>query len=491
MSSLLNLPRKPRFQFRREDESVVRGAEIIRQRIRDIMKQREMEEQALLGDTFAMDASAHNDSCQSSYYSEDNILYGDPWRELCVVEPQGTETLKRESASKHSPRRVDQLVFDIPKVCLPSSLQKDVDHHDFEGSLVSFSAASAAHWSNRPPSPPIPSRDGADTPITFMGRDNRIRMKTVTYMVQPIVDCYESSTDGSDQVSGQYREETGDDIHTMDDNRDPLYLPINLYAPTPLRKNVQRFEPIAEPSLIEQRDMPPPTNVENPMKPTPIQKSPDVSCCSPSTMDRIKLGKDPAYQHAQRAGYLWQSLVGQHVRFPKIWFNGERGPALGCPDNKWHYHGNILVDEEPFLKIVVRNRAAPGRILLHIVVQELVSWQAILDIVVGCYHPNARGVRSSAQPNAHQEHLREVWLACRHRCSQESVVDNLLGEYITTRGPLGEDRRVTNLNMRALFGEMPPLETVYVSESDLYELLSSRTQYEPSALTLLERYVFS
>ena len=56
--------------------------------------------------------------------------------------------------------------------------------------------------------------------------------------------------------------------------------------------------------------------------------------------------------------------------------------------------------------------------------------------------------------------------------------------------PLGEKHEVHNGNLRAVFGERPPMHTLFVLESEVYELLSQlEEQRIPASALLLERYL--
>jgi len=221
---------------------------------------------------------------------------------------------------------------------------------------------------------------------------------------------------------------------------------------------------------------------------------------SPLTIDYDMLLQDPAYLHAQRAGTLWQSIVGQQVRFPSRWWDGARTPPLGIVggDAQWQYLGRAQLRSNKFLNRLVKNRSQPGRILLHIIVQDLVTGQPVQDIAVGCFHPNARGIRSTAAANPDLEKSRDVWVAVRRRLETSSAIDALLSrgqpwEYYAWKSPIGRRRRVTNANMRAVYGELPPVETLFIPESELYEKLSTIRKNAPKLappVALLEEFVF-
>jgi hypothetical protein len=225
----------------------------------------------------------------------------------------------------------------------------------------------------------------------------------------------------------------------------------------------------------------------------------DFGVPSPVSAENTALRKDPAYRHAQNAGFLWQSLVGQHIRFPAEWWGRASTPPMGARDDaKWQYLGRYKVRSNKFLNESVLSRAAPGRLLLHIVVQDLMTWRPVQDVVIGCFHPNARGIRRTNNADSKEEMNRDIWLAVRRRSGLVSAVESLLmpgtsWEQSTDASPLGPRQKVANNNVRAVFGEEPPVETVFVLESDLYQRLSgvAVSPEKSPPLTLLEEYVFA
>jgi hypothetical protein len=217
-----------------------------------------------------------------------------------------------------------------------------------------------------------------------------------------------------------------------------------------------------------------------------------------------KLLRDPAYLHAQNAGFIWQSLVGQHIRFPSSWWNGARGPPMGMQQYggdgdqdtiPWMYFGRHSVKRNSILNQLVKCRASAGRLLLHIIVQDLMTRTPIQDICIGCFHPNAKGVRPSGSPALKRlEECRDVWMAVRKRHPQAvAATDSLLyaphhwtgggsdAEYAISRSPLGPGQRVTNTNVRSVFGDKAPLETIFLSEDELYERLATHVMQQHNA----------
>lgn len=189
--------------------------------------------------------------------------------------------------------------------------------------------------------------------------------------------------------------------------------------------------------------------------------------------------QDPAYRHAQSAGYLWQTLVGQHVKFPNHWWNGARSPRMGVEPSldfggkfitpKWKYRSCDRVPTNPMFTRFVKDRSCAGRLLLHIVVRDFMTWTPVQDICIGIFHPNARGVRLTESPRRQDDWSRDVWMATRLRTDQEgTVMDAMLrGLKTSLESPIG--RKVNNQNMRAVFGETPPVHTIFLLDSELYE----------------------
>jgi len=182
----------------------------------------------------------------------------------------------------------------------------------------------------------------------------------------------------------------------------------------------------------------------------------------------------------------------------------------GAPPGKWMYLNRQTVSGNPVLNQLVKCRASGGRLLLHVIVQDLMTRTPVQDVVIGCFHPNAKGIRESERALGRLEHCRDVWIAVRKRSSiAVSAVDSLLynstndewlgspdcDDWVGSRSPLGSGRRVTNTNVRSVFGEKSPLETIFVAEDELYERLSARILHPPVAVTpamaILQEFVFA
>ena len=240
--------------------------------------------------------------------------------------------------------------------------------------------------------------------------------------------------------------------------------------------------------------------------------------------NKSDLESDPGYQHALAAGTVFQTLLGEQIRFPKTWFDGERTPyLLGDDINKkgeWSYVASVPVRSDRFLnKLIVKNRTKPGRIMLHVVVRDNLNWTPTRHIALGVYHPNARGIRETDDPVPGDESLRMVWMAVR-RCTGildeddasyvaketdlQRRIDTVLlqgGSFETScqPSPLGGRHKVNNDNVRSIYGDEAPLETVFVSEKELYAILIKAADEQGMqnikakfsvALALLEQFVY-
>eukprot|EP00978_Attheya_sp_CCMP212_P025528 scaffold82278_cov48-Attheya_sp.AAC.4 len=205
--------------------------------------------------------------------------------------------------------------------------------------------------------------------------------------------------------------------------------------------------------------------------------SADLDCDTPV--------QDHIYLHAQRAGTLWQTLVGQQVKFPSHWYDGERTPRMGatvqgkCP---WLYIPQQGIRGHKGLNEVVRHKKSPGKILLHIIVNHKVTWKPVEDVVIGCFHPNARGVRGT--PNAIEglKDVRILWMAVRRRnySAEESkgsppvtLIDKFLTQgrsldKIACDSPLGIRHSINNTNINAAFGR---LKNIYRVVEELVQII--------------------
>jgi hypothetical protein len=283
----------------------------------------------------------------------------------------------------------------------------------------------------------------------------------------------------------------------------------------------------------QQQPKQPPQNQQLPNKPIPhrancrqeSQRIPRVTRASipfhktipPTSFLRDELAKDPAYRHALKAGTLWQSLVGQHVKLPALWYDGEEParPYLGCEDplkrNRWSYFGRHRVAGDPKLNAIVKNSRSSGKLLLHIVCRDSQTLEPTEDIVVGVFHPNAEGVRevNSAPNQERHEDYRDIWIGHRSRGVAHkgrriaTRIESLL-RYLhrnkVDKSPLGSDdaegsrskRSVDNTNINIVFGSRPPMHTLFVLEEKLHGLLlppQARTPSPPASVVLLRNFL--
>ena len=240
---------------------------------------------------------------------------------------------------------------------------------------------------------------------------------------------------------------------------------------------------------------------------------------------KSKLDNDPGYQHALAAGTVWQTLIGEQIRFPKAWFGGARTPHLLGDDihkdSSWSYVASASVRSDRFLnRLCIKNRTKPGKLLLHVVVRDGISFVITRHIVIGAYHPNARGIRQGDRPNPADESARIVWMAVRHCANLQGEggesylaeptqmpdrIDTVLlqgasFEEKAKPSPLGGKHTIGNTNIRAVYGDDAPMETVFVLEQELYQIFSDAADEQgrrnvkskfSAAIILLEQFVYS
>jgi len=237
----------------------------------------------------------------------------------------------------------------------------------------------------------------------------------------------------------------------------------------------------------------------------------------PTSFLREDLAKDPAYRHALKAGTLWQSLMGQHVKLPALWYDGEEParPYLGCEDplkrNRWSYFGRHRVAGDSKLNSMVKHSRSSGKLLLHIVCRDSQTLEPTEDIVVGVFHPNVEGVRevNSAPNQERHEDCRDVWIGHRSRrvaykgrriATRIESLLRYLHKNKVDKNPLGSDdaegsrskRSIDNTNLNVVFGSRPPMHTLFVLEEKLHGLLlppKPRTQFPPASVVLLRTFL--
>jgi hypothetical protein len=415
---------------------------------------------------------------------------------------KGRKTLQfQDKESTQLSRRATGAELLCPVRCMTEMAEGDIPFHE-----------EIEQWSGNPEFPPPPPDE--DSPVTFIGRGKSLRAKMVTYLVEPFgsddEDDYETNFSASDGYTDDFDVDATAFYSTS--TTTTSYLPPTLQQSRDEAKVkrserlnlIQEYESAHPMSSAELRQFPPTQKERKPAVVTPsaaaaldatVASTADLAVPSPISNENYALRKDPAYQHAQNAGFLWQSLVGQQIRFPRQWWGGARTAPMGANgDAKWQYVGRYKVKSNKPLNKMVHSRVAPGRILLHIVVQDLMTWKPVQDVVIGCFHPNARGIRESKNADPKEERNRDIWLAVRRRSDAVSAVDSLLmvgkpWEASNNASPLGPRTRVANNNVRAVFGEEPPVETVFALESDLYQQLSNVSPGSSAPLALLNAYV--
>ena len=232
--------------------------------------------------------------------------------------------------------------------------------------------------------------------------------------------------------------------------------------------------------------------------------------------------EDEAVAHARRAGPLWRALVGNHVRFPSKWETilGPSKPPVASNQewSKWYYVARHRVKGDKRLnsrELGIRSRRSGGRILMRLVVKEMHSQHVCREIVVGCFHPNSKGVRRG-DPMPENEDVREVYMAVRWTMYEgdeeprldlreehddyEGVVDNFLMQrrtyldYSTMGSALGHRKKVNNENVKAIFGDQQPSKTIELHEDEFADILKSNGVENVAvlpALVLLKIFLFS
>jgi hypothetical protein len=279
-------------------------------------------------------------------------------------------------------------------------------------------------------------------------------------------------------------------------------------------KKVSSTVQVPQQQPTQRRPGPSETPHAKPSKPSRQVASPGpFHLVPPSSHLYEDLLRDPAYQHALQAGTLWQSLCSQHVRFPAHWWDGlEGGPPLGTPEKfPWRYLSRHRVKNDQKLNALIGNRGSSGRLLMHLVVRDKTTGEPLEDICCGVYHPNARGVRTTPEFDPRIEDCRDIWIAHRRRYNvpkqrggaggaSMSMIESWLFKQNKNRvfaSPLGAGIEgqsstydVHNRNLKAVFGEKPPLFTVFVNESELLELFKDgKAARSPASVILLRRYL--
>jgi hypothetical protein len=315
-----------------------------------------------------------------------------------------------------------------------------------------------------------------------------------------------------------YNDKTIDHSDTLSSSTDD-FLNVNLLSPSQHRAPLA---PIEKPN----------TSWESSPNSSATEKSVTIPASKEETRAPSNVGmnncplKDNAYRHAQLAGLLWQTLVGQQVRFPKTWYNGQRSRPMmsdATTTPPWLYLSKHRVRANPFLNYLIQspnptNQTVPkGRLLLHLIIQHEVSLRHVQDVVVGCFHPKYARHASSGNKllSSVEEDSRDVWMAVRkagnNNTSEESnvgtefLLDSILcvdtkwkkNKNIGKKSPIGDQKGlVTNDNVAAIYGDKPPLKTAVINERVAYNLLQTAKERcpvgnsNPVSILLLQEFLF-
>ena len=256
-----------------------------------------------------------------------------------------------------------------------------------------------------------------------------------------------------------------------------------------------------------------------------------VPAIAPSNLERDKFQtvakvkdekEDEAVSHARRAGPVWRALVGNHVRFPSVWETilGSTSPPIASSQqwSRWYYVARHRVKGDKRLnsrESGVRSRRSGGRILMRLAVKEMHSEYVSREIVIGCFHPNSKGIRRG-DPMPENEDVREVYMAVRwvmnetddeprldlreEKIDDEGVIDKFIMQrqthldYSAMGSALGHRKAVNNENVKAVFGDQPPLTSIELHEDELADILKNNGLENVAvlpALVLLKLFLFT
>lgn len=256
-----------------------------------------------------------------------------------------------------------------------------------------------------------------------------------------------------------------------------------------------------------------------------------VPAIAPSNLERDKFQsvakvkdekEDEAVSHARRAGPVWRALVGNHVRFPSVWDTilGSTRPPIASSQqwSRWYYVARHRVKGDKRLnsrEAGVRSRKSGGRILMRLAVKEMHSEYVSREIVIGCFHPNSRGIRRG-DPMPENENVREVYMAVRWVMNEtddeprldlrEEKIDHegVIDKFIMQRQPhldssamgsaLGHRKAVNNENVKAVFGDQPPSTSIELYLDELADILRNNGLENAAvlpALVLLKLFLFT
>ena len=131
----------------------------------------------------------------------------------------------------------------------------------------------------------------------------------------------------------------------------------------------------------------------------------------------LNLHDNEAYLHACRAGKVWQSLIGQFIRFPPDWklqdmFNNSAVTTTKS-NTQWKYISRSKIRASEILNEIVPNPCSPGRVLLHISVKDLSSSEVSQEFVIGVSHP--KHILDQRRMIDIDDDTRLVWMALREK----------------------------------------------------------------------------
>jgi hypothetical protein len=560
---------KKQQQQRPQDSNILRGAAIIRQQIQSqwelddrhddefiTKKQQQQQQQHHLQKepSYRLPSSSpekplnedHTHSFSSSDYEHDDHddEFSDPWaskahiiKEVDPIVPRVVAAAKNSAALPLEERSSGSVESRVLGTAQTFDSRGDGSQWADGAMMEERRETQQSHRShpwNRPSKPTTVQRQGPP----FFSRTQTSLLDLVDrpeagdapkYIIEPLhVPTYDEEEVGyeANNKRGYDFVHRNEDAGEFDDDNEEVfhhsYLPQELQARSSRR--LLGDEPFVAPIAVDEEDilmdkLTPPSMQDHEQEqqqqtpttrttPTshPIPNTTAMEVPSPLSRAYKKLLADPAFLHAMAAGHLWQSILGNHIRFPKSWWENAATPPMGIDSNNkdrrgWWYHGRDST-YNPLLHRFVKHRSAPGRLLLHVIVRDAETWIPLQDLVVGCFHPAARFIRETEHADPNHDDCRDLWLAVRKRCDKTTLIDELLSKrqqqqqgssrsWPTLVGPLGPEQRMTNKNVRAAFGEKPPLETIFVPEPDLYERLAASGGVVSPAMALLREFVLA
>ncbi|KAL7542606.1 hypothetical protein ACHAXR_012290 [Thalassiosira sp. AJA248-18] len=402
------------------------------------------------------------------------------------------------------------------------SARRDIDF-DYSVDHSQVGRAAVAADGNNAPSPS--SRGGG---VRFAPSQDSSALETESRRLDTLMTAFTANSSMSSSNAGMQEFK-----RTSSDKENDLQTRSNENVAQPSGRVIDAHDVISPTSslglsspTVQRFASPTQTNTSNEYASRYFQADPPkpIVATADNTPNRSRGGEvNEALAHAQRAGIIWRSLVGNHVRFPSKWETilpptSPRIYSLNHKWSKWYYVARHRVKGDKRLnsrEFGVRSRRSGGRILMRIVVREMHTQQACREIVIGCFHPNSKGIRRG-DPLPEAEDVREVWMAVRwlmdvdddepmpdlrsEGYAYEGVVDNFLLQngrtldYGSMGSALGHRKAVNNENVRAIFGDQPPMTTVDLHEDEIAEIVKANGAnklVDLPALMLLKLFLFS